>query len=113
MNLCKRLIQAITLLMPVNLLAGQGGEDLIEIMLQATLFKVEVSATFEEKQSGSNINVEIERGTQVIVDTVRDAIDEKMGALMPLFEKFLATNNADIDSIGQAAQKALSNSDNQ
>ncbi|ELN6869666.1 riboflavin synthase subunit alpha [Vibrio parahaemolyticus] len=69
--------------------------------------------TFEEKQSGSNINVEIERGTQVIVDTVRDAIDEKMGALMPLFEKFLATNNADIDSIGQAAQKALSNSDNQ
>lgn len=67
--------------------------------------------TFEEKQSGSNINVEIERGTQVIVDTVRDAIDEKMGALMPLFEKFLATNNADIDSIGQAAQKALSNSE--
>ncbi|MEZ9145599.1 MULTISPECIES: riboflavin synthase subunit alpha [Vibrio] len=67
--------------------------------------------TFEEKQSGSNINVEIERGTQVVVDTVRHAIDEKMGALMPLFEQFLATNNADIDSIGQAAQKALSSSE--
>lgn len=69
--------------------------------------------TFEDKQNGSNINVEIERGTQVVVDTVRDAIDEKMGALMPLFEKFLASNNADIDSIGQAAQRALSDSDKQ
>lgn len=67
--------------------------------------------TFEDKQSGSNINVEIERGTQVVVDTVRDAIDEKMGALMPLFERFLASNNTDIESIGQAAQKALSKSD--
>ncbi|KDM91368.1 riboflavin synthase [Photobacterium galatheae] len=67
--------------------------------------------TFEEKQSGSTINVEIERGTQVVVDTVRDAIDEKMGALMPLFEKFLASNNADIESIGQAAQKALSDAE--
>ncbi|QUJ68947.1 riboflavin synthase subunit alpha [Photobacterium sp. GJ3] len=69
--------------------------------------------TFEEKQSGSNINVEIERGTQVVVDTVRDAIDEKMGPLMPLFEKFLAANNVDIDTIGQAAQRALSDSENQ
>ncbi|MDO6707992.1 riboflavin synthase subunit alpha [Photobacterium sp. 1_MG-2023] len=69
--------------------------------------------TFEEKQNGSNINVEIERGTQVVVDTVRDAIDEKMGPLMPLFEKFLAANNVDIDAIGQATQKALSDSENQ
>ncbi|MDN3609949.1 riboflavin synthase subunit alpha [Vibrio ostreicida] len=68
--------------------------------------------TFEHKQTGSNINVEIERGTQVIVDTVRDAIDEKMGALMPLFEQFLAKNHADIDSIGQAAQQALSEPNN-
>ncbi|WP_413111477.1 riboflavin synthase subunit alpha [Thaumasiovibrio sp. DFM-14] len=64
--------------------------------------------TFEQKQRGSNINVEIERGTQVVVDTVRDAIDEKMDALMPLFEKFLAQHNTDIDTIGQAAQQALS-----
>jgi riboflavin synthase len=67
--------------------------------------------TFEEKQNGAKINVEIDRGTQVIVDTVRDAIDDKMGALMPLFEKFLASNNADVDSIGQAAQQALSDSE--
>ncbi|MCE2594845.1 riboflavin synthase subunit alpha [Motilimonas cestriensis] len=66
--------------------------------------------TFESKNSGSSINVEIERGTQVVVDTVRDAINEKMGPLMPLFEKFLADNNADLDVIGQAAQAALSDS---
>ncbi|WNJ95151.1 riboflavin synthase subunit alpha [Vibrio ruber] len=64
--------------------------------------------TFEQKQNGSHINIEIERGTQVVVDTVRDAIDEKMGALMPLFERFLAANNTDIESIGQATQTALS-----
>lgn len=69
--------------------------------------------TFEAKQAGTAINVEIERGTQVVVDTVRDAIDEKMGALMPLFERFLATHNADIDAIGHAAQQALSKSDDQ
>lgn len=69
--------------------------------------------TFEAKQAGTAINVEIERGTQVVVDTVRDAIDEKMGALMPLFERFLASHNADIDAIGHAAQQALSKPDDQ
>lgn len=36
--------------MPVKLLAGSGGEDPIEVMLQETLFKVETSPTFEKKQ---------------------------------------------------------------
>ncbi len=66
--------------------------------------------TFEQKRVGSNINVEIERGTQVVVDTVRDAISEKMGNLMPLFDKFLAEYDSDTDSIGQSAQKMLSSS---
>ncbi|MCE0555399.1 riboflavin synthase subunit alpha [Motilimonas sp. E26] len=69
--------------------------------------------TFESKNNGATINVEIERGTQVIVDTVRDAINEKMGHLMPLFEKFLADNNADIDAIGQTTQAALSDANKQ
>ncbi|WP_262488349.1 hypothetical protein [Iodobacter fluviatilis] len=35
---------------------------------------------FEGKTVGSIFNVEIERATQVVVDTVRDALEEKLAA---------------------------------
>jgi len=60
---------------------------------------------FEAKKAGDNINVEIERGTQVIVDTVRDTLQESLGPLLPLFEKLLAEQGVDIDSLGQNATK--------
>jgi riboflavin synthase len=34
--------------------------------------------TFEEKQAGDSVNIEIERQTQIIVDTVRDTVRELM-----------------------------------
>ncbi len=34
--------------------------------------------TFGEKAVGAELNIEIERSTQVFVDTVRDAIDERL-----------------------------------
>jgi riboflavin synthase len=56
---------------------------------------------FEAKNVGDNINVEIERGTQVIVDTVRDTLEESLGPLLPLFEKLLLEQGVDVDSLGQ------------
>ncbi|MFT5924191.1 MAG: riboflavin synthase [Paraglaciecola sp.] len=56
---------------------------------------------FEAKIAGDNINVEIERGTQVIVDTVRDTLKESLGPLLPLFEKLLLEQGVDIDSLGR------------
>lgn len=44
---------------------------------------------FEEKQVGDFLNVEIERGTQVVVDTVRDSVQDSLGKLLPLLESML------------------------
>jgi riboflavin synthase len=56
---------------------------------------------FEAKIAGDHINVEIERSTQVIVDTVRDTLQESLGPLLPLFEKLLLEQGVDIDSLGR------------
>ena len=45
--------------------------------------------TFGEKALDAELNIEIERSTQVMVDTVRDAVAEKLGPLMPALEKLL------------------------
>jgi riboflavin synthase len=45
--------------------------------------------TFAAKREGDSLNVEIERQTQVFVDTVRDAIDERLGPLLPALERLL------------------------
>jgi riboflavin synthase len=42
--------------------------------------------TFGEKAAGARINMEIERGTQVTVDTIRDFLEERLGPLLPQFE---------------------------
>jgi riboflavin synthase len=45
--------------------------------------------TFADKRVGDALNLEIERGTQVVVDTVRDALDERLGPLLPALEALL------------------------
>ncbi len=42
--------------------------------------------TFGEKVAGSPINMEIERSTQVTVDTIRDFLEERLGPLLPRLE---------------------------
>jgi riboflavin synthase len=42
--------------------------------------------TFAGVREGDALNIEIERQTQVIVDTVRAAVDERLGPLMPALE---------------------------
>jgi riboflavin synthase len=44
--------------------------------------------TFGEKDVGAALNIEIERSTQVFVDTVRDALAERLGPLLPALEAF-------------------------
>jgi len=50
--------------------------------------------TFGEKVAGARINMEIERGTQVTVDTIRDFLEERLGPLLPQLES-LAEQLAD------------------
>ena len=42
--------------------------------------------SFGEKLVGDSLNIEIERQTQVIVDTVRAAVEERLGPLLPAIE---------------------------
>lgn len=46
--------------------------------------------TFGDKQPGAKLNIEIERQTQVLVDTVRATVEERLGPLLPALEKLLA-----------------------
>jgi len=44
--------------------------------------------TFAAKRAGDALHGEIDRSTQVVVDTVRDAIEERLGPLLPALEAF-------------------------
>lgn len=59
--------------------------------------------TFEDKQIGSAVNIEIERGTQVVVDTVRATLEEKLGTLLPVLEAILAKQGIDLHDLAQPA----------
>lgn len=52
--------------------------------------------TFGEKGVGAQVHIEIERQTQVVVDTVRDAVAEKIGALMPALKLFAKERGLDL-----------------
>ena len=57
--------------------------------------------TFAEKTVGDALNIEIERSTQVMVDTVRDAVEERLGALLPALTELLRERGVDVDTLVQ------------
>ncbi len=57
--------------------------------------------TFADKREGDRLNIEIERQTQVFVDTVRDAIDERLGPLLPALEALLAEKGVQLDDLAR------------
>jgi len=54
---------------------------------------------FEGKGIGDALNIEIERGTQVVVDTVINTIEERFGDLFPVLEGILKNNGVDVSSL--------------
>ncbi len=57
------------------------------------------ATVLDAKQAGDRLNVEIERGTQVVVDTVRDAVKETLGELQPHFEALLKERGLVLEEI--------------
>ncbi|RZL35419.1 MAG: riboflavin synthase subunit alpha [Rubrivivax sp.] len=55
--------------------------------------------TFGDKVEGDAIHLEIDRSTQVVVDTVRDALDEKLGPLLPVLEAIARERGIDITQL--------------
>ena len=62
-----------------------GGGGCFEVWLIPETLRM---TTFGDLRVGSAVNVEVERSTQVIVDTVRDAVADKLGPLLPALEAF-------------------------
>jgi riboflavin synthase len=56
--------------------------------------------TFADKDVGDAIHLEIDRSTQVVVDTVRDALDEKLGPLLPVLEAIAKERGIDLGQLG-------------
>ena len=55
--------------------------------------------TFGDKREGDALNIEIERGTQVVVDTVRDALEERLGPLLPALESLLKERGVALEEL--------------
>lgn len=52
--------------------------------------------TFGEKAEGAALNIEIERQTQVFVDTVRAAVEERLGPLLPALQALLRAQGLEL-----------------
>lgn len=61
--------------------------------------------TFNDKIAGARLNIEIERATQVVVDTVRDALEDQLGHLLPVLEQLLDKNGFDINQLAIPTKK--------
>ena len=57
------------------------------------------ATTFESKQVGHKVNIEIERATQVTVDTIRGYLDERLGPLLPRLEALLAASGGSLEQL--------------
>ena len=57
--------------------------------------------TFAHKGVGDALNIEIERQAQVFVDTVRSAIDERLGPLLPALELLLRQQGLSLDELAR------------
>jgi riboflavin synthase len=60
---------------------------------------------FNNKKVGDDVNIEIERNTQVIVDTVRATLEENLGALLPALTILLEQQGVDIHSLATPPPK--------
>jgi riboflavin synthase len=59
--------------------------------------------TFGSKAAGDAVNIEIERQTQVFVDTVRAAIDERLGPLLPALEALMRQQGKTVEDLAAPA----------
>ena len=69
-----------------------GGAGCFEVWLIPETLRM---TTFSDKLAGDALNIEIERATQVMVDTVRDAVAERLGPLLPALEAFARERGID------------------
>lgn len=57
------------------------------------------ATTFDAKGVGAKVNIEIERSTQVVVDTIRESVQETLGELTGIVTTLLADKGVDIEEL--------------
>lgn len=77
-----------------------GGSGWFEVWLIPETLRM---TTFGDKVEGDALNIEIERSTQVFVDTVRDAIDERLGPLLPALEALMREQGKSLEDLAAPA----------
>lgn len=80
-----------------------GGAGWFEVWLIPETLRM---TTFGAKGVGDALHVEIDRSTQVVVDTVRDAIHERLGPLLPALEVFARERGIALEEFGAAGSQA-------
>lgn len=78
-----------------------GGAGWFEVWLIPETVRM---TTFGQKVVGDRVNIEIERQTQVFVDTVREAIEERLGPLLPALESMLRTQGLSVDALADPSR---------
>jgi riboflavin synthase len=74
--------------------AGQeAGSGWFEVWLIPETLRM---TTFADKREGDAVHIEIERSTQVMVDTVRRTVDERLGPLLPLLQRWAQDQGIDL-----------------
>ena len=72
-----------------------GGAGWFEVWLIPETLRM---TGFGDKRAGDALNIEIERSTQVMVDTVRDAVAEQLGPLLPTLQALARERGLDLGS---------------
>jgi riboflavin synthase len=62
--------------------------------------------TFGQKQVGAEVNVEIDRQTQILVDTIRDALRDPLLTLRPIVESLWHERNFEFDALTHSMKRA-------
>lgn len=84
-----------------------GGAGWFEVWLIPETLRM---TTFGAKAAGDALHVEIDRSTQVVVDTVRDAIAERLGPLLPALEAFARERGMSLEEFGGAGRLGVEGS---
>ena len=71
-----------------------GGAGRFEVWLIPETLRV---TTLGQVDVGARLNIEIDRSTQVMVDTVRDAIEERLGPLWPALQAFAQERGIELE----------------
>jgi riboflavin synthase len=70
------------------------GSGWIEVWLIPETLRI---TSFGERQMGDRVNVEIDRHTQIVVDTIRDVLQQRPGPLQPVIKALLREHGLEFD----------------